>query len=60
MTVRRTAQVSIMPYYLVHMLFTFEELLFQFSFCDLNLDSLVHLLLMSPFVVCVVLDCGGE
>jgi hypothetical protein len=39
---------------------TLEELLFQFSFCDLNLDSLVNLLGVSSLVVGIVLDGGGE
>ena len=39
---------------------TFEELLFQLSLGDLNLDRLVDLLSMSPFVIGVVLDGGGE
>lgn len=39
---------------------TFEELLFQLGFGDLDLDRLVHLLCVSPLVVGVVLDCSGE
>jgi hypothetical protein len=39
---------------------TLEELLFQLSFGNLNLDSLVHLLRMSALVVGVVLDRGRE
>ena len=39
---------------------TLEELLFQLSFCDFDLDGLVNLLLMSALVVGVVLDGGVE
>ena len=39
---------------------TFEELLFELSLCDLNLDRLVHLLVVAALVVGVVLDGGGE
>lgn len=39
---------------------TLEELLFQLSLCDLNLDSLVNLLLVPSAMVRVVLDCCGE
>lgn len=39
---------------------TLEELLFQLSFCDLNLNGLVDLLRVPSSVVCIVLDCGGE
>jgi len=40
---------------------TFEELFFQFGLCDLNLDSLVHLLCVPSLVVGVVLDgCREE
>ena len=58
MTVKRTAQVSIWPDHSMYMFLTFEELLFQLSLCDLNLDSLVHLFLMSSLVIRVILDCG--
>lgn len=37
-----------------------EELLLQLSLCDLNLHSLVNLLLVSAAVIGVVLDGGGE
>ncbi|KUI52641.1 hypothetical protein VP1G_10488 [Cytospora mali] len=38
-----------------------RELLLQLSLCNLDLDSLVDLLLMSPLVVGIVLDgCGEE
>lgn len=39
---------------------TLEELLFQLSLCNLDLDGLVHLLGVSALVVCVVLDGGRE
>jgi hypothetical protein len=39
---------------------TFEEFLFQLRFCNLNLNSLVHLLCVSALVVCIVLDRGGK
>ena len=39
---------------------TLEELLLQFSLCDLNLNGLVNLLSMASAVVGVVLDRGGE
>ena len=39
---------------------TLEKLLLKLSLCDLNLDSLVHLLCVSALVVGVVLDCRGE
>ena len=39
---------------------TFEELLLQFSLCDLNFDGLVDLFSVSLFVVGVVLDRSGE
>lgn len=43
------------------LLHTLEELLFQLSFCDLDFDGLVDLLLVSPLVVGIVLDgCGEE
>jgi hypothetical protein len=41
-------------------LLTLEEFLFQFSFCDLDLNGLVHLLCVSLLVVGVVLDGRGE
>lgn len=59
MTVSRTGGVSTMrcvPWYLP----TFEELLFQLSLGDLDLDRLVDLLCMSLFVIGVVLDGRGE
>jgi hypothetical protein len=52
--------VSVLSTRLTRFLLTLEELLFQFSLCDLDLDRLVHLLRMSLLVVGVVLDCGGE
>ena len=39
---------------------TFEELLLQFSLCDLNFNGLVDLFGMSLLMIGVVLDCGGE
>ena len=39
---------------------TFEKLLLEFSFGDLNLNGLVHLLRMAASVVCVVFDGGRE
>jgi hypothetical protein len=39
---------------------TFEEFLFQLSLCDLNLNSLIHLLSVSALMVCVILDSGGK
>ena len=41
-------------------LHTLEELLLELGLGDLNLDGLVHLLVVSSFVVGVVLDGGGE
>lgn len=37
-----------------------EELLLQLSLCDLDLDGLVDLLLVSPLVIGIVLDGRGE
>lgn len=39
---------------------TLEELLLKLGLCDLNLDGLVNLLLVSSLVVGVVLDGGRE
>jgi hypothetical protein len=39
---------------------TLEELLLELSFGDLNLDRLVHLLVVSSLVVGIVFDGGGE
>ena len=39
---------------------TLEELLLELSLGDLNLDSLVHLLVVSSLVVGIVLDGGRE
>jgi hypothetical protein len=39
---------------------TLEELLLELSLGDLDLDSLVDLLIVSAFVVGVVLDRSGE
>jgi hypothetical protein len=41
-------------------LHTLEELLLKLGLGDLNLDGLVHLLVVSSLVVGVVLDGGGE
>jgi hypothetical protein len=39
---------------------TLEELLLELGLGDLNLDRLVHLLVVSSLVVGIVLDGGGE
>jgi len=39
---------------------TLEELLLELCLGDLNLDRLVHLLVVSSLVVGIVLDGGGE
>jgi hypothetical protein len=39
---------------------TFEEFLLEFGFRNLDLDGLVHLLLMPLLVVRIVFDGGGE
>lgn len=39
---------------------TLEELLLQLSLCDLDLDSLVHLLLVSALVIGIILDGRRE
>ena len=39
---------------------TLEELLFQFSLCNLDLDSLVDLLGMPASVICVIFDGSRE
>jgi hypothetical protein len=41
-------------------LHTLEELLLKLSLGDLNLDRLVHLLVVSSLVVGIVLDGSGE
>ena len=41
-------------------LHTLEELLLELGLGDLNLDGLVHLLVVSSLVVGIVLDGGGE
>jgi hypothetical protein len=41
-------------------LHTLEELLLELSLGDLNLNRLVHLLVVSSLVVGIVLDGGGE
>lgn len=40
--------------------YTLEELLLELSLGDLDLDSLVHLLMVSSLVIGIVLDGGGE
>lgn len=62
MTVRRTDQgISNMTQVTAQVSDgTFEELLLQLCLCDLDLNSLVHLLGMSLLVVGIVLDGGGE
>lgn len=37
---------------------TFEELLFQLGFCDLNLHGLVNLFCVPSLVILIILDCG--
>ena len=39
---------------------TFEELLLELSLCNLNLNRLIHLFVVSALVVGIVLDGGGE
>lgn len=39
---------------------TFEELLLQFCFCNLNLNRLVDLLVVAALVVSVIFDGGGK
>lgn len=39
---------------------TFEELLLQLGFGDLDLDGAVNLLLVAALVIGIVLDGGGE
>ena len=39
---------------------TLEELLFQLSFGDLNLNRLIDLLIVTTLVVRIILDGGGE
>ena len=61
MTVRRTVAVSqglVFGRDLARR--TLEELLLELSLGDLNLDRLVHLLVVSSLVVGIVLDGGGE
>jgi hypothetical protein len=60
MTVRRTAVVSIRKVAMAAKSHTFEELLLELSLGDLDLDRLVHLLVVSSLVVGIVLDGGGE
>jgi hypothetical protein len=60
MTVRRTTTVRPHQHYRRPRKHTLEEFLFQFGFCNLDLDRLVHLLHVSTLVVGIVLDRGGE
>jgi hypothetical protein len=61
MTVRRTIAVSQGLVFLSRARPTLEELLLELSLGDLDLDCLVHLLVVSSLVVGVVLDgCGEE
>lgn len=59
MTVRRTYNVSLSCHHLLQS-HTLEELLLQLGLCDLNLDCLVHLLMVSSLVIGIVFDGGGE
>ena len=60
MTVRRTVQSVYTLYSVFQDDPTFEELLLELGLCDLNLDRLVHLLVVSSLVVGIVLNGGGE
>ena len=60
MTVRRTAFVSQGFEYERSERCTLEELLLELGLGDLNLDGLVHLLVVSSLVVGIVLDGGRE
>ena len=60
MTVRRTIAVSQGLLYRRSAICTLEKLLLKLSLGDLNLDGLVHLLVVSSLVVGIVLDGGGE
>lgn len=61
MTVRRTAAVSQGLALAGATRHTLEELLLELGLGDLNLDGLVHLLVVSSLVVGIVLDgCGEE
>jgi hypothetical protein len=60
MTVRRTEHVSVYAVGWRRAACTLEELLLELSLGDLNLDRLVHLLVVSSLVVGIVLDGGGE
>ena len=61
MTVRRTARrVSLRHGSGSSGLCTLEELLLKLCLCDLDFDSLVHLLHVAALVVGIVLDGGGE
>ena len=60
MTVRRTVAVSQGLVSLSRARRTLEELLLELSLRNLDLDSLVHLLVVSSLVIGVVLDGCGE
>lgn len=59
-TVKRTGAVSLGAAAEVCARRTLEELLLQLGLCDLDLNSLVHLLDVAALVVRIVLDGGGE
>jgi hypothetical protein len=40
--------------------YTLEELLLELSLCDFDLNSLIHLLCVSAFVIGIVLDGSRE
>jgi hypothetical protein len=61
MTVKRTRNCrSVHCVIYQQAMHTLEEFLFQLGLCDLNLNSLIHLLGVSALMVCVILDGGGE
>ena len=60
MTVRRTTKVSESSAEAVYICVTFEELLLKLGFCDLDLNSLVNLLLVPTFVIRIIFDSGRE
>ena len=60
MTVRRTAAISQGLVFWDAARRTLEELLLELRLGDLNLDGLVHLLVVSSLVIGVVLDGCGE
>lgn len=48
--------ISTLTYGLGFAVSTLEELLFQFSLCDFDLDRLVDLLVMATFVIGIILN----